>query len=110
MATVTLPAGSGPSAIAITPDGSRAYVANFGNDTVSVINTETNTVMATVTLPAGSQPTAIAITPDGSRAYVANFGNAANTVSVINTASNTVIATLPGFRPTFIAITPILLF
>jgi len=86
-----------------------AYVANAGNDTISVIDTGTNTIVATVNLPVGTQPRAIAITPDGTRAYVTNNSNA--TVSVINTANNTVVATLSvGFGPAGIAITPILLF
>jgi YVTN family beta-propeller protein len=84
-----------------------AYVANRNSNTVSVINTGTNTIVDTV--PGLSDPREIAITPDGSRAYVANISNA--TVSVINTANNTVVATLSvGFGPAGIAITPILLF
>jgi YVTN family beta-propeller protein len=39
----------------------RAYVANFGSNTVSVIDTATNTVVATITV--GPQPLGIAITP-----------------------------------------------
>ena len=34
-----------PRAVAITPDGSRAYVTSYGPDTVSVIDTGTNTVV-----------------------------------------------------------------
>jgi YVTN family beta-propeller protein len=56
-----LPAGSGPIGIAITPDGSPAYVANFTNSTVSVINTASDTIIAT--MPAGLSPAGIAITP-----------------------------------------------
>lgn len=50
-----------PFAIAITPDGLRAYVTNQGPDTVSVIDTANNTIVAT--LPVGTNPTGIAITP-----------------------------------------------
>jgi YVTN family beta-propeller protein len=67
-----IPVGSGPDAVAVTPDGQHAYVANFFSDTVSVIDTATDTVMATVTFPVGNNPQAIAITPDGKHAYVAN--------------------------------------
>ncbi|WP_153018047.1 hypothetical protein [Saccharococcus caldoxylosilyticus] len=50
--------------VAITPDGTRAYVANVGN-TVSVINTSTNTVIG-APIPVGSPtPFGIAITPSG---------------------------------------------
>src|SRR5262244_2845507 len=55
-----------------------AYVTNSASNTVSVIDTATNTVVATV--PVGSVPLGVAITPDGTRAYVANPGS--GTVSV----------------------------
>src|SRR5215470_5486086 len=68
-----------------------AYVTNRMSDTVSVIDTATNTVVATV--PVGRFPFGVAITPDGTHAYVTN--NASRTVSVIDTATNTVVATVP---------------
>src|SRR5256886_13710269 len=46
----------------------RAYVTNESSNTVSVIDTATNTVVATI--PVGAVPAAVAITPDGTRAYV----------------------------------------
>ena len=77
-------------------DQSLVYVSNLGDNTVSVINTATNTVIATV--PVGNLPTLIALTPDNTRAYVANQGS--NDVTVINTATNTVVATIPvGSQP-----------
>jgi len=48
--------------VAITPDGTTAYVANFGSSTtsgtVSVINIASNTVIGTISV--GGEPTAIA--------------------------------------------------
>jgi YVTN family beta-propeller protein len=80
----------------------RAYVANFGSNTVSVIDIATNTVVATI--PVGVEPAGVAITPDGTRAYVTNF---VGTVSVIDAATNTVVVTIPvGQVPIGIAITP----
>ncbi len=77
------------------PGGSSLYFTFTGpaiyTDTVSVINTTTNTVIATI--PVGVGPELVAITPDGTRAYVPNIKS--DTVSVINTATNTVIATVP---------------
>ncbi|MEK7854909.1 MAG: hypothetical protein AAB288_02380, partial [Acidobacteriota bacterium] len=82
---------------------SRAYVTNIAADTVSVIDTTTNTEIAVI--PVGSRPIAVAILPDGTRAYVANQ-NSAN-VSVINTATNLVVATIPvGLGPSGIAASP----
>jgi YVTN family beta-propeller protein len=81
-----------------------AYVVNNGDNSVSVIDTATNTVVGTP-IPVGGLPNGVAITPDGTHAYVANAGG--NTVSVIATATNTVGATvLVGNTPAGIAITP----
>jgi YVTN family beta-propeller protein len=104
--TATIPVGSGPSGVAVTPDGTKVYVANafFGFGTnVSVIDAATNTVIATI--PAGSAPGNVAVTPDGRRVYVTNFQS--NNVSVIDTATNTVTATIPvGGQPGGVAIQP----
>ena len=82
----TVPVGGNPMAVAITPDGTKVYVANSASNTVSVIHRPGNTVVATI--PVGNFPQGVAITPDGTQAYVTNYGD--NTVSVINTATNTV--------------------
>src|SRR6476620_9675711 len=76
---------------AITHAQVRAYVTNFCNGTVSVIETSTNTVIATI--PVGSTPDTPALTPDGSRLYVSNRGD--GTVAVVDTATNTVVSTIP---------------
>ena len=109
--------GVNPEGIAITPDGKRAYVTNFGSDTVSVIDTSTNLVIATIVGPNGfggivpggfMRPQSVAITPDGKRAYVT--GSISDTVSVIDTISNTLetagLPILVGSFPTGVAITP----
>ena len=80
----------------------RAYVTNQLDNTVSVIDTATNTVLATI--PVGAVPVGVAITPDGTRAYVTNAGD--NTVLVIDTATNTVVASIPAANPQEVAITP----
>ncbi len=69
---VALPDGSMPYALALSPNGTSIYVANFGSNTVSVIDTATNKITASV--PVGSYPSAIAISPNGSKVYVANNG------------------------------------
>ena len=98
----TVNVGSQPNSVAITPDGTRAYVTNGGGD-VWVINTSGNTVAAKVVV--GGYPTGVAITPDGTRAYVTKTN--ANSVAVIDTSSNTVTATMAvGTAPGGIAITP----
>jgi YVTN family beta-propeller protein len=80
-----------------------AYITNQVDNTVSIIDTATNTVTATVSV--GSNPVGVAVTPDGTRVYVTNRNG--NSVSVINTATNTVIATVSvGSGPEGVAVTP----
>jgi YVTN family beta-propeller protein len=78
--------------VAINPAGSRVYVANRGDNTVSVIDTGTNTVTG-APIPVGGQPFGIDVHPKGTYVYVANSFD--NTVSVISAATNLVVATVP---------------
>ncbi|MEX0999561.1 MAG: IPTL-CTERM sorting domain-containing protein [Thermodesulfobacteriota bacterium] len=72
-------------------------------DTVSVIDTSTNTVINTI--PVGMRPTGVAVTPDGMFVYVNNSND--GTVSVIRTSTNTVVDTVPvGMAPEGVAVTP----
>ena len=64
--------GSYPWGVAVSPDGTKVYVANEYGNTVSVIDTATNTVTATVNV--GSGPFGVAVNPDGTKVYVANSG------------------------------------
>jgi YVTN family beta-propeller protein len=56
--TVTIPVGNGPTALTILRDGSRAYVANQNDSTVSVVNLTTFQVEATI--PVTGHPISIA--------------------------------------------------
>ena len=87
--------------IALTPDGTRAYVTMPAVNAVKVIDTAINAVSTTIHVNRG--PEGVAITPDGTRAYVAN--RRYDTVSVIDTASNAVLTTIPvGKNPEGVAI------
>src|SRR5262245_18623066 len=80
------------SSSAITTQAqARAYVTNFCDNKISVVDVDTNTVTATVQV--GQNPFGVVITPDGARVYVTN--NSSGTVSVIDTRTNTVVATIP---------------
>jgi len=59
-----------PSSIAITPDGSQAFLPNLFEGTVTPINLATRTPGAQI--PVGEGPSFVAITPDGSTAYVSD--------------------------------------
>jgi YVTN family beta-propeller protein/probable HAF family extracellular repeat protein len=87
----TIPVGSGPWGVAISPDEKQVYVSNNHGNNVSVIDTASSSVVATI--PVQSSPFGVAFTPDGTSAYVVN--GSSNSVSVIDTVSQTVVATVP---------------
>jgi YVTN family beta-propeller protein len=100
----TVPGLGSPFGVALTPNGSFAYITNFQNSWVSVID-RTNTVVATV--PGFNGPFGIAVAPNGAFAYVVNLVN--DSVGIINTATNVLAATVPlpsGSEPVAVAITP----
>ena len=100
--------GSAPvtATITVTPvNAGFAYIANFEDGTMSVINTITKSVISNFSV--GSTPLGVSVSPDGSRVYVTNSGTNTNTVSVINTATNTVLAIIPvGTSPWGICTSP----
>jgi YVTN family beta-propeller protein len=78
-----------------------AYITNSSSNSVSVIDTSTNTVAATI--PVGNGPSGVAVNSAGTRAYVVNTTD--DTISVINTSTNTVIATITvGLGPVGVAV------
>ena len=100
--------GSEPSSVAITPDGTTAYVVNLASSTVTPIDIATNSAGSPITLNAtltGTPGFQIAITPDGTTAYVVTRNN---TLIPIDTANNTTQTPIPvgpfGPDPTAIAI------
>ncbi|MFD4144101.1 beta-propeller fold lactonase family protein [Streptomyces sp. NPDC058572] len=96
--------------VAVSPSGTRLYVG-IGTqlsetDTVSVIDTATNTEVDSIDL-AGSDayPHALVVSADGERLYTANLGT--SSVSVIDTATNTVATDIAlTTPPADVAITP----
>jgi YVTN family beta-propeller protein/probable HAF family extracellular repeat protein len=89
----TIPVGTDPQGVAITPDGAYVYVGNAQSNNVSVIATAGNTVVATVPVGNQNSVSTLAITPDGATTYVANAGD--NTLSLIQNSTNSVTATIP---------------
>ncbi|WP_169708790.1 YncE family protein [Trinickia terrae] len=85
----TVSVGNGPIAVAIAPDGLRAYVVNTSDNSVSSINTATQAVVATINVPNGAGD--IVVSPDSSRVYVGGV-NGTYYISAIDTSTNKVVA------------------
>ena len=101
--------GNGASTVALKPDGTRAYVANYHDGTITVVNTATNKTVGSA-IKIGALPQALAVSADGTRLYVAGIDTASNTgkVTVINTVTNKVFgpAVTIGSYPTGIVVSP----
>ena len=83
--------------------GSKAYVGNFTDNTVSVIDTSTGSAIATIPVAAG--PHGMAISQDGSTVYVT--GDGSSSLNVIDTATDRVTKTVDvGKKPNGITLTP----
>lgn len=82
---------------------SKAYVGNFKDNTISVIDTRARQVTATIAVPAG--PHGMALTPDGRSLYVSSDG--ASTVSLIDTAADRLSQNIEvGKAPHGLSVTP----
>jgi YVTN family beta-propeller protein len=85
-----IPTGKFPSAVALNSRTNRAYVSNYGDDSVTVIDMARQRAVATVHV--GGQPQALVIDEESNRIYVANTQS--NSISLIEGATNKVSATL----------------
>ncbi len=98
-----LPAGAIPCAIVVDSKTGILYVANYGDDTVSVIDAKGGRATATVLV--GHRPESIAFDAARDLVFVANTGD--STVTVIGARKNVVLATLPaGKSPYALAVVP----
>jgi len=86
----TIPDSDARLSLAVTPDDSTLYVADYLANTISVIDTATKTVTATIATPTG--PWTMIVNPTGDRLYVANKKD--NSISVIDTVNRKVSATI----------------
>jgi YVTN family beta-propeller protein len=98
--------GKWPYGIVVNPVTTKAYVTNYGDDTVSVIDygfNSSNTLFAKViaTVDVQSSPAGIAVDPYKNHIFVANSG--AGDISVINGLNNRVIKNVSvGIFPQFL--------
>lgn len=99
--------GGDPNIVAMTPNGSTLYVANFTSGTVSAISTSSDTVNTSIVLPAGAQPNALSITPNGCQLYASDYAN--NQIDVVTVATNVYLTAINVGSigdPTGMSITP----
>jgi large repetitive protein len=82
--TLTLPRGSQPVSVVMSPDGSTAYVAEYATGLIRRFNTSTFAVTGTVAV--GPTPQAMTVSSNGQRLWVARFvsGAAGGSVTPIN--------------------------
>ncbi|HEX4344315.1 MAG TPA: prepilin-type N-terminal cleavage/methylation domain-containing protein, partial [Solirubrobacteraceae bacterium] len=110
-ATNALAVGSSPTDVAVDAKTNKIYVANSGDNTVSVINGAKDTIEGSP-IAVGDTPTYIAVNPANDKVYVSNRGDDTGeyTVSVIDGAHGTVLDTVPfdidGVPPGAITVNP----
>lgn len=85
----TVAVSAGPSKVAISPDGARAYVSHPTLNLVSMIDTATRTV--TGTLATAGMPGALVVSPNGLRLLVAVSG----AVQIFDLATGVATASIP---------------
>jgi YVTN family beta-propeller protein len=97
-----------PSAMLLSADGRRLYVASATTDTIGVINPANGSLKLISDAPPagpqeGSTPNALALSADGRRLFVAEADN--NAVAVIDTTTNRVLGRMPvEWYPTALAV------
>lgn len=95
----TISVGKEPAEITFSSEGSVAFVANGGSNTVSAINPDTKAIIATI--PVGVNPVGAWVGTDG-RMYVDN--EEGQSVSIIDVKTLKVVETIVlGFIPGFVA-------
>jgi len=103
--------GDEPYDIAISPDGSRAYVPARNTDNLFVIDLTTNKIVEVIDLypeaehPLGPAPDHVALTPDGARLLVTNAND--TSLTLLDTATSAAVRTLRfNGQPQSMAISP----
>ena len=98
--------GNIPIATGMMPDASKYYVANFLDNTITVINTQTGAVLKNINLianynpitgaitgPVGALPIQTPVSPNGRNMVTAH--TLTSTITIVDTATDTLVAMLP---------------
>lgn len=99
----SIPVTGFPQSIFLTPDGQTAYVVHPFQNTLTIIDTLTNTVIGALSVP---NPVAVAFSPNGTRMFVSTNTNP-GTVQVIDTSTYATLKTITvGSGPEDILVMP----
>ena len=98
--------GSSPIAVGMIPDGSKSYVADFFDSTISVIDTANGSLLKKINLlenydpisgnisgPIGFLPIQTPVSPDGQYMVTANTGS--GTITIVDTETDELVKSLP---------------
>lgn len=88
----TLTMGNNTAGLGIDVATRKAFVSNYNDGTLTVVNVDTLAVLATV--PAGTHPRRLIVNSASNLVYVVN-DNAPGSVTVIETGSYGIVATIP---------------
>jgi YVTN family beta-propeller protein len=102
----TVCVGVNPGPVVQLPAGGKVYIANSGDNSISVYNPATQSIVATITPANGlhQNPVYLVASADGSFVYVVNQGNGGGpgALDIISTATDVIGASVPlGVGPTF---------
>jgi YVTN family beta-propeller protein len=97
--------GGAVSGIAVSPDGSRLMVTNYGHDCVSLIDTRDGEVVHVIVDV--DEPFAVAVSDTGGRAYVSTVSAAYDSILTFDMDDNRVVAAHPvAHSVTDLAVSP----
>ena len=98
-----IPVGEHPSAMVLSPDGARLFVACANTNAVWAVDLASRRVTERISIalepkaPAGSTPNGLGLSRDGRTLLVANADN--NTVAVVDVAADSRESRVKGFLP-----------
>ncbi len=92
--TFTIPVGKNPASVTVLYDGSRAYTANQGDQTVSIVNLSSHTMEKTP-LPVTGHPRTVVSTQNSTQGKVYVASPDSNILTIIRTDQDIVDTILP---------------
>ena len=106
--------GPNPVSFAQLPNGTKIYIANQGDNSISIFDPDADAVTATITqsMGLGLNPVFVVATADSGYVFVVNKGDGTNpgSLSIITTSNDVVAQSIPlGVAPSYAYIDPNLL-